>query len=619
MLRLNSLSIAIASSLGGKTFGVTLSSVTGGLPTSGTGIVTIRQIPPPSAITPVIEVSRSTGVAPLAVTFDALGTTAPALTSLPFSEIYYAWTFGDTAGGATWAYGTNPGVALKNEANGPVAAHVFETDGSYTVTCWAFYLDSGGVLRSGSATTSITVTNADTVFSGTNTICISQNSLPVQGVNGVPATAAVQQVPNWSTIQTLAQTYKRILLKRGDTWDVNSGVDFNGSNAGPGIIGAYGTGDKPIVTMNIDGNVLGFPTGVNDWRVMDLDITSNGLTYYSTSRAINVPGGNNILLLRMDIEKVGRFMVYGGATTTTGQGLYIADSVLGPTGRTSPATPVICLYTEGGGRLGVLGSRITGSNDHGIRAQGTALSVISNCDVDGTRSGSHPITVRGVPVSVPSVWEGRWTENVVVSDNYVNDSVGGSLAGITCKPVNAQNYEVLRNVLVERNRIAMQQSEGIFAQVVTGFAARNNLITTGYGIGIGTGAVTDVGAPLPSEGFIYNNTLYKGNTTYSTSFGAVEMRSGMTGQVVKNNLAYAPGSTSPTMFMGTGVEGVAYTQSNNSSPAQILSTLPFVSASPVVAADFAPAGYAVDGGAWVPVYKNYLGTTNSTPREIGAI
>ena len=120
-----------------RTFGVTLSSVTGGLPTSGTGIVTINQVAPVGAITPVISVSRSTGVAPLAVTFDALGTTAPALTSLPFGEIHYGWTFGDPAGGATWAYGTRPGVNSKNEAIGPVAAHVFEAHSAspYTVTC----------------------------------------------------------------------------------------------------------------------------------------------------------------------------------------------------------------------------------------------------------------------------------------------------------------------------------------------------------------------------------------------------------------------------------------------------------------------------------------------------
>jgi len=268
-----------------KTFGVTLSSVVGGLPASGSGIVTINQIAPAYVITPVITAHRSTGVAPLAVTFDALSTTAPALTSLPFSEIYYSWTFGDTAGGATWDYGTQPGVNLKNEAIGPVAAHVFETHGSYTVTCWAFYLDSGGTLHTGSSTTDITVTDPDTVFAS-NTIYISQSGVPVPGVDdGVPPGANVQQVTTWSTIATLAQTYKRILLKRGDTWvsTVQVGLDQI-SRAGPGIIGAYGTGAKPLMQMDSDAGAFSFTANCPEWRIMDIEAEGINLVSRPFSR-----------------------------------------------------------------------------------------------------------------------------------------------------------------------------------------------------------------------------------------------------------------------------------------------------------------------------------------------
>jgi hypothetical protein len=600
------------------TFGVTLSSVVGGLPASGSGIVTINQVAPPppvNAITPVIAVSRSTGVAPLAVTFDALGTTAPALTSLPFSEIYYAWTFGDPAGGATWAYGTNPGVALKNEAIGPVAAHVFETHSAspYTVTCWAFYLDSGGTLHSGSSTTAITVTNADTVFSGTATICISQNSLPVAGVGGAPAGCAVQQVPNWNTIQTLAQTYKRILLKRGDTWDVNGEAAFAASQVGPGIIGAYGTGNKPVATVNINAGALRFQSGGNDWRVMDLTVTSNDLVEQNFGRGITAALGNDILLLRTDVEKTGRILVEGGASA----GMYIADCVVGPA--SARGTNSICVYISSQDRVGILGSRVYGSRDHSARLQGTAKTVISNNLIEQGSPTSHLLTVRGKSNDAePGTWNGLWTENVVISDNLIN-GMTGSISAVALKPVNYQGAERLRSMIFERNRVMAMNTEAIFAQVSEALTIRNNILTTGYGFAISIGAGSDVGSPPPTSGWIYNNTVYKGNTTYGTSFGAIYTVTGVTGYVIQNNLAYAPGNTSPTMFLGTGVEGVAYTQSNNSSNAQILSSLPFVNATPVVAADFAPAGYAVNGGAWVPVYKNYLGATNSAPREIGAI
>ncbi|MEK7706276.1 MAG: MopE-related protein, partial [Myxococcota bacterium] len=82
--------------------------------------------------------ARTSGVAPLAVFFDASGTTDTAVTSRPFHELEYRWDFGDPAGGATWAYGARPGSSSKNVALGPVAAHVFESPGTYTVALSVF-------------------------------------------------------------------------------------------------------------------------------------------------------------------------------------------------------------------------------------------------------------------------------------------------------------------------------------------------------------------------------------------------------------------------------------------------------------------------------------------------
>jgi hypothetical protein len=92
----------------------------------------------------------------------------------------------------------------------------------------------------------------------------------------------------------------------------------------------------------------------------------------------------------------------------------------------------------------------------------------------------------------------------------------------------------------------------------------------------------------------------------------------VSGQVIRNNIFYAPLDTTPVFT--TGATPSQYLGSNNSTDAQIKNNRPWLAASPVTAADFTPSGsYAVDGGTWVPVYKNYFGTTNSAPREIGAI
>src|SRR5688500_14792000 len=72
----------------------------------------------PSADEPItgsLVASRTSGVAPLAVFFDASGTTSTD-TSRPFHDLEYRWGFDDPSSG-TW---TSSG-ASRNSARGPVA------------------------------------------------------------------------------------------------------------------------------------------------------------------------------------------------------------------------------------------------------------------------------------------------------------------------------------------------------------------------------------------------------------------------------------------------------------------------------------------------------------------
>lgn len=587
------------------TFGVTLSSVTGGLPASGTGIVTINQVT--DEITPVIAVSRSTGVAPLAITFDALGTTAPALTSLPFSEIYYAWTFDDPAGGATWAYGTKPGVALKNEANGPVAAHVFETPGDYNPTCWAFYLDSGGTLHSGSATTAITVTDPDTVFAA-NTIYISQSGVPVPGVDdGVPLGANVQLVTNWSTVATLAQTYKRILLKRGDTWSVTAGVALDQvSRTGEGIIGAYGTGAKPILELNYDGTILTTDADVSDWRFMDLSMTANGTGPRPNSRSMYLVGSTDLLVLRCDTQGA----LYD-AHVADADGVYIVDSLLGPVEPYAGGAVGYCLYESKTTRVHIMGTRGYGNTTHCVRLQGATLSSIDCNTFNDSAAGTagNVFTVRGW-----SPYTGtEWTENVVITRNVFTGNAN-NLAVFGCHPQFNTSEERIRRVIADGNFVSGVTSLGFFS-VATEFTVRNNLFVTSNNTNVEMRGESSVGSPFPSQSFFYNNTLY--STASGGSHTAFLLTGTISGMVLTNNIAYAPNATTTFLTDGTGAE---VTLANNSSDSQIKNNRPWAAVTPVDAVDYTPSGsYAVDGGTWVPVYKNYFGTTNSAPREIGAI
>src|SRR5258706_13865531 len=82
-------------------------------------------------VTLSVVASRMSGAAPLAVFFDATGTTATA-TTRPFHDLEYLWDFGD-AGAGNWARGSRVGTSSRNAATGAVSAHVFESAGTYIV------------------------------------------------------------------------------------------------------------------------------------------------------------------------------------------------------------------------------------------------------------------------------------------------------------------------------------------------------------------------------------------------------------------------------------------------------------------------------------------------------
>lgn len=340
---------------------------------------------PSTTITPEITAHRLTGVAPLAITFDSLSTTSTQ-TAFPFCFVNHKWNFGDTAGGATWSQGTQPGVNSKNLASGPVVTHVFETPGTYTVT-----LTCQDDLNTSSRTATVTVTDPNTVFAGTSTICISQNSLPVVGVNGVPAGAAVQQVPNWTTVQTLAQTYKRILLKRGDVWTDSGQVTLGAAHAGPGIIGAYGTGAAPIISSSASVTQLQFMAGAADWRVMD--IVSTGVSSTPRNWSVGIETGNtsNILLLRMEVK----LHDVQGLLFNNSDGVYVVDSIIGPSSANG-GDRTYAAYGHNLSRCGFVGTRFFGATSHTMRIQGADRTFVSNSTFNAPGASSYArITIRG--------------------------------------------------------------------------------------------------------------------------------------------------------------------------------------------------------------------------------
>lgn len=240
-----------------------------------------------TTVTPSLVASRSSGTAPLAVHFDATSTTSSAVGDA-FRQVSYTFGYGDSGSG-TWS--TNS-ASKNSDSGGPIGAHVYETAGTYTVTVTA---DDG--TSSASTTATVTVSDPDTVYSGTNTICIDTTG----GTSGGPSGCS------YSTSMPTIQSNRRYLIKRGQTI---SGFTVPRTVSGVRI-GAYGSGAKPIVSGQININGTGRPTTAQ-WSedIVLADLNPQEGIYHNQC-------GRNVLLLRCDMAQLSETSGYGAEANNT--------------------------------------------------------------------------------------------------------------------------------------------------------------------------------------------------------------------------------------------------------------------------------------------------------------
>jgi hypothetical protein len=574
-----------------------------------------------TAINLMLNSNRISGVAPLAVSFDTLGTTATN-TSLPFHEMKFTWAFNDPAGVSTWAYGAKANLASKNVAYGPVAAHVFENVGTYTITVTGF----DGVNTS-SATKVITVTSPAAL----STVCVSNTALPVAGAGGCPTGAGVQLMPTWATVGTLADTYKRILLKSGDVW-VSTGAPTLGASRSNGIIDSYGTGAKPKIIMSADTTILNVNQATN-WKFLNFEITGDGVQG-ANKNGITINGGGNHLLMNLDISDM-----HIGIGSSNTNGLVIANSFLRGMYNNDNGFPGIAMFLENTDNLAILGSRFSDSPfTHVVRIQGTQNCIVSNNHIDLAGPTRNALSIRGKTTSNAAVvngvvpWNGLWTENVVISDNFLDNSVRGGFA-LYAGPQSVNHGERVRNVLIERNYVKGKEQYASDLSVAENLTVRNNIFSSyyNYTFGLGLGG-NNAGSPPTTNAFIYNNIFYKPDISSTASMSAVSL-SGVgsaTGISLKNNLAYGLGNTrdgagngSKASFVsfigGAGASGVNYTLGNNSTDLQINTIRPWSATSPVIAADFSPVGYPINAAVAVPFWSDYFNSSITVVKNMGPI
>ena len=578
--------------------------------------------------------TRTAGRAPLAVLFDASATKSTA-TSIPFHEVEYRWNFGDPGSGA-WQNGALAGTLSKNEARGPIAAHLFEAPGTYRVTLIAF---------DGQATaqTTMTITVSAWPADGT-TMCVSTSGAST----GCPAGAT--QKANTSSF-TKAMGYltgknTRLLFRCGERW--RGTRTFTLDLDGPGMIGAYN--DSGVVTasnpcrlpsVNYSGSpsngiieLGGTSAKRSDWRIADLifDGQSNAAVKGILNTAgSSVRGFDQLTVLRVTLKRMSSpfELEPGGGFANPNRQIFIVDST-------------VQTVIGGDGSVGIwwqaensalLGSKCDDSTaaEHCVRLQYLGTGVVSNNTFRNAAALKANFSLRA-PCRQPgggcnfisSYFADKWSEKVVVSDNYSEETKGNDhVEPMQYKPENKTSDERLRNIISERNHLKL----GAGGETMHGVdtcelcTVRGNILDAAaagpYRKGIEVDVTKAYAGQISDKVYVYNNAIY---TSGGRELIAIRGRAGVTNMTVKNNAGYAPTTTTRAMVADDTGSG-SFTSSNNSTDTQLQTTPPFASATPSAPADFRPAGYAVAGGAPVPVWADFFRRAwpNSANRwDIGA-
>jgi hypothetical protein len=406
-------------------------------------------------------------------------------------------------------------------------------------------------------------------------------------------------------------TGRRLLFRRGETFNTTGTAAV--SAAGPGIVGAFGTGNRPIISAGTAYDALISMTGA-DWRYMDLEFSGNG-----TSRAAVFNSGvaqNTLLRLNMH---------------NTGGGVYIADfNSADQMAMHDCAIAGIGNSGYGGylflQRASIQGNSITpgDSGVHGLRFPRLVKGVVSNNYFGHTGGTGQQIKLHAAnPFGNPSVWAGYYSEQIIISDNQFHDDVNGTWS-VTMGSQNANYDERTRDVIVERNYSGTVTTTIIFFVISSSNTTlRNNIIdmSNGYAqsrIGI---SVWKWGPAVTDNVKVYNNTIYSstGGNTIAISDNDFSQTPSIypTNLQAYNNLSCSPGGGSPvvTQFFGT-----SHTDSNNllnNSPSAL-----FTSGTPTSPADFVlkalPNPARDTGLSAIKVFDDAFGNSRTTNKDIGA-
>jgi hypothetical protein len=489
-------------------------------------------------------------------------------------------------------------------------------DVTVTLTLYVSRVVSG-VLESVNTSTNFTVTDQATAY--TSFIAVGRTVAPTAGTGGIPVGATCVANTSFNSIlgtyTNSGGTNRCVMLVGGDTFDCTSPTI---TVTGPHHIRACGTG-KPIISISA-GNAIGLTGTVSNLKMSDLifdggSSTTNGFLNGSTITQTNID------LLRLEVKNLGYgfdgFETYFSALPT---GFHMQDCYLHDFRSTGGAVPPIAFRwcSKYGG---IVGNKIlmqtNNSTEHPLRTHFLRNSCITNNHI-GEATNKEQLSIRSLDCS-----ETRWgltgdaaaTAYNTINENIVDDKNGAGIQ--TTYSSGGDRDERWKYNIIEMNYVPATAGTG--SQIwINGDhnVVRNNGISTATNLMEQGIRMEQAATPFPvaaNNNNVYHNGAYTASSTANAII--INNRGGGSGNIARNNIGYSPNGSGEQMTAGT------WTESNNSSDAELAGTNPYA-ATPTSLATFAlsSGSYARGAATEVPVYRDALGRwRHETTRDEGPV
>lgn len=520
---------------------------------------------------PSMTVSRKTAVAPAGFVFDMSNTTIADATINPFTDLIYVFDFGDSSA-PVYEYGLLAGQTTNRYIGGAIMGHVYENIGTYTARGWVINPRTGAVSEPVSQT--VTLTDPDVFYAGTNTICVSSSG----NFTGAPDGASLVTSSDFSAQFTTATFLdnKRILFRAGETFTASADKAFIAGSSTDGIVnltvGRFGAGVNPKVvpnannriTLSLNNSSAGTP---NNFKWVGVDLDATGFTGVQIPRFSNTPVPSfetlgHCTFYKSDFILACQLMLRGTGNVVSKvkiDGLNNLVSVTGVNGVFMDNDTVnSSLYDVYIDNKGVC--------EHCLRSHARRSSSFVSVYTARATTIRHYMTHRGRV--------GGATEKINVTHCYLDGTVdAGSSIPLHCSPTNGTQNEFIRNVNIKFNYIKCPNTTSNVGQsaaiLATDVLFSHNIIEcniepTGSSGG-GNVSVTSGGVAPPSNRVrILNNTFYFPISTKISSFASVSAN--VTNTEIRNNIMYQPNRASTNVITNLGTGTII---SNNTANNQI--------------------------------------------------